>query len=668
MYHEVPPSADIDRVLALARRTWKAPDGGWLPVAIQLAEYLTNQLRNSQPCDRCGQQRQHLDVCPYPVDARPPLALRPVQAVWLWELAQYLGAYGQVPVGGGKSLALFLAAWMVPPQGYQLFSASTPRPFVFLPANLIRDNWKLWEIYAKYWLVPRPLHRVESYQQFTQKNSFDMLERAEPTFLGLDECDKARDVTRSTAKRIGYFLDQRPPSQLARGFLSGTNKRKSLADDAHFMLWALCERAPVPLSNPAGDKALQDWCLALDEETKVQGGRIRPGALMRFAEQAGLYPENPSEPSIGELRRAREGFRLRVEQTPGIIIHDQNECDQPLYINFWMAPEDPLIESFFENFQNTGCRPDDVLIPNPLEKKAHAEQGGCGFWLTWDPPPPQPWRDARKAWHQQVRDEIESSNNLYKRALREGRFPLPKRYDTELMVAEAYPDSELLAAWRYERDKPFTPDGKPFEPNSVPRWVSSSVLQACWQWAEALRQHGDTGIIWVKHVAFAMALSTATGLPYYGAGGERIDQYGRPDPSDTIKLATEKARAAGRLAPIAILSIDANFRGRNLQAYANNLIVGWEQAGTRIEQLLGRTHRSGQSRPVTVTVLVTCYETYASFRKTESEARFVQTQGLTQKILKAEIDRSGLRDHLTGKYRWVKRTKNNEDDIDEDEY
>jgi hypothetical protein len=55
-----------------------------------------------------------------------------------------------------------------------------------------------------------------------------------------------------------------------------------------------------------------------------------------------------------------------------------------------------------------------------------------------------------------------------------------------------------------------------------------------------------------------------------------------------------------------------------------------------------------------VTVLVTCGEILDSFNQTMSEARFVKSQGLTQKILTATIDRRNARGLPSG-YRWQRK-------------
>ncbi len=658
----VPMSADLQRILALPRRMWS--EGA----KTELARWMTDHLRTEHGCDRCGGQRGHVEwshdthgravegcwyrdpAHPERAPLTPPLSLRGVQAVVLWELhlghtSGGYGVYMQIPVGGGKTLVFYLGALIT----------GARRPLLFVPASLKKDTYDKFELYARYWKQPYPMPRIESFQQLTAAGSVNMLEAMRPDFMGADECDKAKDLTRSAGKRIGRYVD------LVRGectnlFGSGTNKRKSLRDDNHFMTWCLRERSPGFLT----DEALSDACSALDEESKVGAGRLHPGALLTLADQAGVPLENPAAPSIGMLARAREGYRLRVEHTPGIVIHDQSECDVPITIDFVLPDEDPALEARFEWFRSTMMTPDlisqlgekgePVLMPDALSRHRHAQELGSGFAYYWDPPAPLEWKVARKRWHVFVADRILETERCPHncRHKQQTGFCMLKPLDTEMAVANAYPTEPSLLEWRDVRPT--------FEPNSVPAWLSYSVVQSAARFAhEQWIQRGDTGIIWSKHAAFSQALSQATGFPFYGAKGERIDAYGRSMPNDTIESAIRNASKMGRPAPVAILSIDANLRGRNLQAYANNLNIGWEQAGTRVEQRLGRTHRSGQTRPVRDTIMVTCGETLDAFYKTLSEARFVKSQGLTHKILTARIDKSGLRAYPGTTFRYVRR-------------
>lgn len=619
----VPLSDDITRVYNLPSRDWFETEQG-RQQAEALAVWLTNLLRLPDTyCDRCGEARKHKDTCGYLPHQRPPLALRAVQAVILWEYYILRGVYAQVPVGGGKTLITWLAAFVL----------SALRPLLLLPAALIDDTHDKFEVYSRYWVTPRPIPTLESYQQITQVGSVDLLGAREPDCLMGDECDKAKDQGRSTFKRINRFMNEinRTEHRCASGWLSGSNVRTSLADDAHFATWALGPRSP----SPKADKALQDWCAALDEDRKVGNARLHPGALLHFADQAGVPVFDYSIPEIGMLDRAREGYRLRFARTPGVVIYDTSECDQPLTIDFVRAVDDPVLEGTFEQFRLTGETPDGILLPDPLQRDRHEQQLGCGFYYYWDPRPPIEWLMARKEWHMFVRSEIENTSRLARGHL-----------DTEMAVANAYPDNPWLLQWRAVKHL-FKP-----EDNTVFKFITYSVVQQAAREAAYMHKHGPC-IVWVKNEAFGQALAALTGWPFFAERGEQMDPNGRPYKSQTVEKMIRDTRA-DKL-PVAILSFDSNHRGRNLQAYCNALFVGWEKSGPRTEQALGREHRSGQSRAVHARVLLTSARTVNHFEGTKAEAKFAKSRGLTQKILNASVDERNLydaNDFLTS--RWHK--------------
>jgi hypothetical protein len=209
--------------------------------------------------------------------------------------------------------------------------------------------------------------------------------------------------------------------------------------------------------------------------------------------------------------------------------------------------------------------------------------------------PPKEWLVARSAWAKFVREVI--SHN------RTG-------VDSELQVAQRYPHEDVAKAWKAVRDT--------FTPNSVPVWFDDSVLQYAAKW---MTDH--PGIVWVEHRAFGHKLSEMTGAPYYSDGG--CDELLRPiEEADVTK-------------PI-IASIASNAEGRNLQGWHENLIVSLPPTGTICEQLLGRTHRDGQTADeVTAEILVGCIESWDGLMQAKNDARYLhETLGQEQKLLHAD--------------------------------
>jgi len=521
------------------------------------------------------------------------VSLRWIQAWALAELFWCRGLFGAIPVGAGKTLISWLAAVVL----------SARRPHLFIPASLVDKTRKEFDQLSRHWISPQPAPMIHTYTELTLEKNVRLLDTLRPDLLIFDEADKLRDTDRSAAKRVHRYVWEHA-AECAVVVMTGTILRKSLEDFAHLMGWALKRGAPVPLT----PDDLFQWCQALDEDDKVGMGRWRPGALLQLpARVIGNDPEFVGS----DLACARSAVRRRIEETPGILITDESECDQPIHVRFIEPPEDPLIDKAFFDYRSTEETLDGWPMTDALSRFNYESQLGCGFYYMWDPRPPAYWLAARKAVAKFIREAIRNSQH--------SSHPL----DTEAAVLRAYPDAQAVTDWLIAKAREPV-----FEPNSVPVWLSGSVMYRAADWSNT----DKPGLIWCKHATVAQGIASVTGLPYYGAKGRRVDSYGRAT-GESIETITKADRTL-------ILSLDANLRGRNLQHYSRNLTIGWEQAANRVEQQIGRTHRAGQEQPVTFDVLLTSGLTADSFAKTLAEARFVrQLHGHTQKILKSQIQR-----------------------------
>jgi hypothetical protein len=215
----------------------------------------------------------------------------------------------------------------------------------------------------------------------------------------------------------------------------------------------------------------------------------------------------------------------------------------------------------------------------------------------WDPRAPDEWLNVRRDWARFVRETLKHSRTL----------------DTELQVANACRsgalDRQELDAWTQTRPS--------FTPASKALWHDDAALNVCQAWIEQKK-----GIVWCEHTFFAAELARRTGLPYFGAGG--LDARGR-----SIEDAS---------GPV-IASVAANGEGRNLQRWNANLVTSCPSTATVWEQLIGRTHRPGQTEDeVEVDVLLGCWEHFAGFEVARSAAKMaLDTLGQPQKLLLADV-------------------------------
>lgn len=566
LFQPVENTAEVERVAMIPVRDWT------MDQANALANAYTPQLRTT------GGQ----------------MLLKPIQGISLAEIATMRGFFGALPVGAGKTLIAFLAVTLLVAR----------RPLLIVPANLLEKTMKELGILSMHWKIPRHI-RIESYSKIWNVGGADLLSQYRPDLVIADEADSLRREDNAAQVRLGRYFDEENLEAMFVA-LTGTITRKSIKDFAHLLRWALRRFAPVP-KDPG---ELDEWAGALDSGSTNPRA---PGALMRFVTHADW-----AEAKGSEMVACRLGFRRRLHQTPGVICLDEQSCDQPIKIQVFSAPHDPIIEQHFEAFRDFGITPDGIELLDALSMYNHEGPLGRGLYYRWNPQPPPEWAAARKAFGRFCRWALEYHRN---------RLP---HLDTELQVVRHYAKEHVVRRWK---------EIKPtFEPQSEPVWLSGSVLQWCLNW---IANHPPS-LIWVQEVAFGEVLSQCSGLPFYSQQGK-----------DRHKNSIEN-HPANRSC---ILSSASNKRGRNLQRFSWNLFVGMAASATENEQKLGRTHRQGQDKPVFADILLCSDVDQRNFYAAFKEAAFVKhVQGLTQKLLIADLDTSKVdRDPLTP--RWFKPSK-----------
>lgn len=515
--------------------------------------------------------------------------LKAVQGIALVETYENRGGFLSLSVGAGKTLVTFLLATVL----------GCRRPLLVVPGAGLRD--KTQHEFGKLrrdWREGPPI-KVVAWQELTSDAASAFFGAMRPDLIMLDEGDEGSNPDASWTRRIDRHVLAYPDTIVV--ILTGTPGRKSIMDYWHLLGWALRERAPVPMNRTEANS----WALALDESRGRNPQRFKPGVLG------------------ADLESARAWYQRRLAETPGVVIVDGDSCDAPLTLRVRIAREDPRLDHEFRLFLHGDIAngraaletPDGIPVSDPLSRWRMDGQLSCGLFLRWNPRPPEEWRLARKAVAKFVRDRIAQSASWQK--------PL----DTELQVLRKYREHPVVAAWMAVRDT--------FKPNTEAVWVSDSVIHSAIDW---LRESDAPGIIWTGCVEFAHALAHASRLSYYGAQGR--DQYGRQlhvaDPGRSL-----------------IASWYACKRGYNLQPWTRQLFVMPPPSAKWLEQCLGRSHRRGQEKPVTVDWLATSGATLDLLDTVIREAAFAQeTIGMTQKILRADIERVEPRLTQQNKYRW----------------
>lgn len=597
-------SAELERILKLPRRVVSFDS----PEVLNLAWTWSRQLLNKaglREFDRIAALPQAEQTAEFDRWARPknhpqpgmncPLLMSGEQAVMLYEGFHCKGLFASATVGAGKSLVAFLLSL--------IFAAG--RPVVVVPSGLEDDTHEKFADYSRMWKAPRPVPQVVSFEVVSNPaNPLLLCDCAKcagtkdepakpggirPTHIFVDECDKLRNPDAAVTRRFGRYMARH--SDTIYCGMTATPWRKSIKNSAPQIIWALKWGAPVPI----GYVDMQEWSEALD--MSARGINRDPGALTLLA---GVDPKDVA--TYGEREQlAADGFQRRLLETPGIIQTTRQSCDTPLTIRLLKAPDDPVLDAAFKQFRETSATLDGWDIDDPLSAMRYGTEMSAGFFYYWDPRPPLEWLEARRDASKRVREIIADSS-------RRGK-PL----DTKAQVYRLYPNDPILIKW-LETEPTFIP-------NTVARPISASVLGFAVAWIKA----NSPALIWVQHEYIGAALSAMSGVPFFGSQGK--DSSGRYIGKHSPKLS-------------AILSLRANMRGRNLQAWNRNFVIAPPQANTEWEQgIFGRTHRQGQKNPVHTDVLISSAENLHAVTRAHAEAEWVRSRGgAVGKLLIAQYD------------------------------
>ena len=475
------------------------------------------------------------------------------QARALYDLGEWGHGFYPIRVGGGKTLVSFLAAVVT----------QAKRPALLLPAGLIEKTEHEWKKAAKNWRVAKHL-RFISYELLGRVSGAQKLDMYQPDLIIADEAHKLKSERAAVTRRVARYIQAHPKTTFVP--MSGTIMKSSIKDFAHLMLWSHGDKSVLPHYTDN----LTEWSEALDENANAITRRA-PGVLLD------LMPPEPGDFAVDDDRaRARRVFFRRASATHGIVISDAKDAyTGSLQITGNEYTVNDATERNFKTLRETMCRPDGWALSDSMQAWAVARTLALGLHYAWEPPPPQEWLDARKAWAVFVREFLASADSK--------RREIDSEFQTMNAVLNGDVEDEhgTLETWRAIRPS--------FTVNPVPVWHDDSALKWCEKWLHA----HPRGICWVEHRFFGQELAKRTGLSYYGPKGrDSADRF--------IDDAT---------GPI-IASVAANTTGRNLQTkWSDNLITACPADSERLEQMLGRTHRYGQTEDqVTADVLIGCRE------------------------------------------------------------
>jgi hypothetical protein len=342
---------------------------------------------------------------------------------------------------------------------------------------------------------------------------------------------------------------------------------------------------------------LEAWAEALDPKDEDDYGFTedwRVEAALKEIQEACYNPQGYGE-------SLRSSFNRRLVQTPGVIATTaKRDCDAGLEIHARALEVPPEIREALKKLRAEWSIGDEELEDATALSRA-ARQLAAGMYTRWVWPRKEPlalrkeWLAARAAWHKEIRAALSHG----------GRAGM----DSPLLLARA----AEAGTWRSAAYAPWIAIKDKCQPEGDVVWVSDYMVKDAVKWGK-----NQTGIIWTYHQALGPKIAEGLGTRYFG------------DVSDAGDLLKEKGDRT------IVCSANAFGQGFDLQCYSKQLITTPTSNPGRWQQLLARTHRSGQKADVIETfIYLHTPELIKALEDAISGARFLEDVTKEEQLLLA---------------------------------
>jgi hypothetical protein len=523
----VSKTPELIRVVNLPRRKFDANQ--YLDASVLYAK---------KACGRTG--------CVYCRTGDPTLRL--LQSAMIIEAAQCSGGFFNVGVGEGKTLASFL-----------IHDACEARKTVLLvPAQLKKKtldidlpelnlHFRLPSTYdgKKVKSYSNNGVYVVAYEELSDTNSTDLLDKIRPDLIVADEAHRLRNPQAARTKRFLRYVRRNPCKFVA---MTGSPMGKLLTDFAHLIELALGKNSPLPNNYPD----LVQWSDCIDKD------RTGIGALALLCE---------------DDEDVRAGFQRRFRETPGVISTTESSAGMPIELRLFRVTPPAAVGEALDKLTSEwawdGEEYDGQLDIVRMERELTQ---GFFYRLIWPSgihggnPQERDWLLKRRAW----------DRCLHKRLSHSNRVGQDSPALLEAMAERGEWTTQEWIDWLGVRDLP--------EPEKETIEISRWLVDICINWQISSQ---EPGIIWVDSPVVGQWLAQA-GIPFYGEGED--------DAVNALAANCLRAKISGQVGtvPTIALSMRAHGTGKNLQAWSRNLVLYPPASNDVWEQMIGRTHRPGQ--------------------------------------------------------------------------
>jgi hypothetical protein len=523
------------------------------------------------------------------------MRLNPTQIEALWVASHVQGLFASLAVGSGKTLITLLLPSVIPCE----------RPALMIPPSMVEPLKEELQKFSEHFHITK-IPTIIPYSLISGQNNYgsddeprDLLHAIAPDLIICDEAHNLSAEKSARTKRFLRYLKAHPSTRLC--VLSGTLAKTSLRDFAHLMQWSLRQYSPLPEKW----NVLESWANVID--SGKDGFSLADLDLLRPLADKYLPARLDLATTIqGQQEIVRAAFLERLKTTPGVVLTQTGSVDLPVYLTEIETLQVPAeIQRALCDCETTWKLPGGEEIISPLELAARLKEIALGFHYFWQWPDNKPdweWLEARATYRREIRTIVMQNlprldtPGLVEKALKKGTLDAPT-----LIQAQQ--------KWGYESQRYLALTGRT-EPETKTRWLSYYVLEDVHLRIQYLKASRENCVIWYSHKAVAEELRRMPDVQVIEPGAEVL-------PFDFVAC-----------------SVDSHGTGRNLQRWSNNIILSPSSSGAKWEQLIGRTHRQGQSKPVNIMVYSHTPHLQNSVQTSNVRSKFIQqVLGQEQKLL-----------------------------------
>lgn len=480
---------------------------------------------------------------------------------------------------------------------------------------------------------PAPACFVMPYSLLSQPDAMDLIAAIQPQLVIADEAHLLKDYRAARTKRLMHFLEEELKPEPMFVAMDGTFTKKSMMEYHHLAVLALKDRSPLPRT-----PSMAFFWDQLTQSSAIEAAPALQHNMKPLVEWASERHPDEKFP-LGEVETYRRAFRHRFTSAPGVVASGEDQIDCSLTIRNTPAPEpNKELTGLIQTVLNTYTTPNGDEIDYAIHAHKWTWELSAGFWnkLAW---PSVEWlAKYRKLDERSAKDLLTRSQDhhkvlqAYHRELRKFLKDSPAGLDTPLMVAnkilrdggDGLPD-EMVGLYWASKNLEF--DGMLERQGSAVRVDDFKVRKAV-EWA---KERGR-GLIWVWHKEMGKWVAEAlreVGLPVVEAPAGENALFIEPTTYDKVCVASIGAHHVGK-----------NMQGEVGRGFNEQFVLQWPRDASVAEQMMGRTHRTGQKEDeVVVDTIRTTEADHLDFAACVSDSCYVQqTLGTSQKLLFADHD------------------------------